>query len=91
MKITLRALIDPKSKESSKRYIIIILTYFLMLLSALLFLPYDIQPNNFELLKIIVGAFTLIIITGFGANAAENVKQINEDGYKKDKSEQEVH
>ena len=80
MSTSMKSLIDPKSKESSKRYIAILLTYFLMLLSAVLFMPYEIKTNNLELLKIIIGSFAGIIITAFGANAYETVKRKENHG-----------
>lgn len=80
MSTSMKSLIDPKSKESSKRYIAILLTYFLMLISSVLFIPYEIKTNNLELLKIIIGSFAAIIITAFGSNAYETVKRIENNG-----------
>ena len=79
MKINFKSLIDPKSSESSKRYIAILLTYFLMLITLLLFIPYEISERNMELLKVVIGAFTLIVTSAFVMNGIENVKQISED------------
>lgn len=78
MRVKFSELVNSKTNSSSKRYVLLILTYFLMLISAVLFFPIEIKDNNFELLKIIIGAFTLIIISGFTANAVENVKSIKE-------------
>lgn len=80
MSTSMKSLIDPKSKESSKRYIAILLTYFLMLMSSVLFIPYEIKTNNLELLKIIIGSFAAIIITAFGSNAYETVKRRENNG-----------
>lgn len=80
MSTSMKSLIDPKSKESSKRYIAILLTYFLMLISSVLFIPYEIKTNNLELLKIIIGSFAAIIITAFGSNAYETVKRRENNG-----------
>ncbi len=80
MKITLTNLISSKNDMSSKRFILVILTYFLMFITAFLFLPIEIKTNNLELLKITIGAFTAIIITGFTANAVETVKLNKQNG-----------
>lgn len=88
MRMSMKSLIDPKSKESSKRYIAILLTYFLMLISGVLFMPYEIKTNNLELLKIIIGSFAAIIITAFGANAYETAKRRENNG---NEQHEEVH